>query len=234
MSFQSGLKILKIKKKQVLLLLLAVLASLGVLSYLARTNVYLSGDLAASQWVQSWRTPWIDRVMEGVTSLGQTGVAAIIVSSVVAPLILFRRVKEAVFLAAAAIAVSPMSWSMKALMQSPRPPASVVEVIDTHNGYGFPSGHAMLVVAFYGMLIILTAIHVRPIWLRVAAYTVFIGMILSTGLSRIYLGAHWLSDVYGGYLFGMVILLSLGLAYSRWLIGEEKEVDSLMTRESGQ
>ena len=215
-------------------MLLAVLASLGALSYLARTNGYFAGDLSASEWVQSWQTPWIDRVMEGVTSLGQTGAAAIIVSSVVAPLILFRRVKEAAFLAASAIAVSPISWSMKALIQSPRPPASVVEVFDTYNGYGFPSGHAILVVAFYGMLIFLTAIHVRLIWLRVVAYTAFIGMILSTGLSRIYLGAHWLSDVYGGYLFGMVILLSLGLAYSRWRIGGEKEVGSLMAGEPGE
>lgn len=215
-------------------MLLAVLVSLGVLSYLARTNVYLAGDMAASQWVHSWRTPWIDRVMEGVTSLGRTGAAAVVILSVLAPLILFRRVKEAVFLAAGAIAASPMSWTMKALMQSPRPSATVVEVLDTHNGYGFPSGHAILVVAFYGMLIFLTAIHVRLIWLRVAAYTAFIGMILSTGLSRIYLGAHWLSDVYGGYLFGLVILLSLGLAYSKWRVGGEKEVDSLMGREPGQ
>ena len=231
MSAQLGLKI---KQKHVLLLLLGVLASLGVLSYLARTNVYLAGDMAASQWVQSWRTPWIDRVMEGVTSLGRSGAAAIVVSSAVAPLLLFRRVKEAAFLAVSVIAVSPMSWSMKALMQSPRPPASVVEALDTQSGYGFPSGHAILAVAFYGMLIFLTAIHVRPIWLRVAACTAFIGMILATGLSRVYLGAHWLSDVYGGYLFGMVILLSLGLAYSRWRGGEEKEVDGLMAGEPGQ
>ena len=98
---------------------------------------------------------------------------------------------------------------LKEFYALPRPPG-----MDMLQGYAYPSGHATLATATYGFLAILLARDVRPPY-RLAIYIFASLLILLIAFSRLYLGAHWLTDVVGGVLLGLAWAALLGIAYRR-------------------
>ena len=92
----------------------------------------------------------------------------------------------------------------KFIVQRPRP--EVFRLID-ESGYSFPSGHSMCSMAFYGFLIYLIFTHVKNIKLKWASSIILALLILSIGLSRIYLGVHYVSDVIAGFIFSFAYLI---------------------------
>lgn len=76
----------------------------------------------------------------------------------------------------------------------------------TANGYSFPSGHSMIGLAFYGLLLYLlfrsVSSKVKKFWITFG----FVGLIIAIGVSRIYLGVHYASDVLAGFSFGIAWL----------------------------
>ena len=98
---------------------------------------------------------------------------------------------------------------LKQFYALPRPPG--IEILQ---GYAYPSGHATLATATYGFLAILLARDVRPAY-RLAIYSSASLLILLIAFSRLYLGAHWLTDVVGGMLLGLAWTALLGIAYRR-------------------
>jgi membrane-associated phospholipid phosphatase len=119
---------------------------------------------------------------------------------------------EAMFVIGTAFArgLNPL---LKALVDSPRPPPSVITVNEYASGLGFPSSHAMGVVLLFGALAHLAHRLIRPSRLRRFTLAAAGGAILITGFGRIYTGAHWSSDVLGGYLWGTIWLMVLITAY---------------------
>lgn len=86
-----------------------------------------------------------------------------------------------------------------------RPPVvDVLGAIDT--GYAFPSGHTLNGTVFYGLVIGLVLSWCRSAWARAAALGGGLTMALGIGLSRIYLGYHWLTDVLAGWSLAAVVL----------------------------
>jgi undecaprenyl-diphosphatase len=76
----------------------------------------------------------------------------------------------------------------------------------TLTSFGFPSGHTMGATLFYGVLALFVAQSVRAWWLRVLAWSLASVAVLLIGLSRIYLGAHYLTDVLGAFAVGLAWL----------------------------
>jgi membrane-associated phospholipid phosphatase len=100
---------------------------------------------------------------------------------------------------------------IKALVARPRPTADLVRVYDTPESHAFPSTTAFFATVFLGMVGYL-------IWRprrRVAIVTFGVLLLLSSGLSRVYVGAHWATDVLGGWLLGGAWLFVL-IALHRW------------------
>jgi len=98
---------------------------------------------------------------------------------------------------------------LKEFYALPRPPG-----MDMLQGYAYPSGHATLATATYGFLAILLARDVQPPY-RLGIYIFASLLILLIAFSRLYLGAHWLTDVVGGMLLGLAWAALLGIAYRR-------------------
>jgi len=103
--------------------------------------------------------------------------------------------------------------AIKFVVNLPRPTAALVQVFATEHGNGFPSGHALFAAVFLVFLAYLAATHLRRRGLRTLTFAVLLILILLTGVSRVYLGVHWPSDVLGGYLVGAVFLTVLILLY---------------------
>ena len=65
--------------------------------------------------------------------------------------------------------------------------------------YSFPSGHALISFCFYGLIAGMLSFHLKARWQRVLSWSIAVVLITLIGLSRIYLGVHWPSDVLAGY-----------------------------------
>lgn len=74
------------------------------------------------------------------------------------------------------------------------------------NGFSFPSGHAMVTMAFYGYLLYVVVKLVKRKWVRNSLIVLFVSIIFLVGLSRIYLGVHYVTDVLAGYSISLVYL----------------------------
>jgi undecaprenyl-diphosphatase len=178
------------------------IALFGVLCYFAHRFDYFPGDVRISQWLQGSRTAWLTTTMRFAPYivLGLVGLA------VVVRLICLRSWRALIFIASTVGAALIVSWPLKELVSRPRPTTNLVEVMVGTQGASFPSGHATFVTAACGFLFYLAPRLVKTpvvMWLLRALLIV---IILAVGASRIYLGAHWASDVVGGlYLSGLLL-----------------------------
>jgi undecaprenyl-diphosphatase len=108
---------------------------------------------------------------------------------------------------------------IKLIIGRPRPTANLVEIMQVERSQSFPSGHVTFYLCYFGFLFFLAFAHLpRGSFARRAALTLCALPVLLIGFSRVYLGAHWPSDVLGAYLFGGLWLgLSLHI-YRKWKI----------------
>ena len=104
---------------------------------------------------------------------------------------------------------------VKRLIKRPRPTNELVTVVRVINEPSFPSGHVMHYTNFFGLLIYLLATNWRSGRLRNALITICTALIICIGPSRVYLGAHWPSDVMAGYLYGGLWFAGLMAFYLR-------------------
>jgi len=104
---------------------------------------------------------------------------------------------------------------VKDLIQRPRPAATLVHVLAKLTDYSFPSGHVMFYTGFYGFIVFLAFTLLKPSLKRTLLLAFFGFLVLLIGVSRIYVGEHWASDVLGAYLLGTLTLVAIVQLY-RW------------------
>ena len=189
---------------------LAGLAVMASLLALARVHDVFPGDQWVALELRQWRAGWLNLAIAVIymVALGSYVLPYLPVAIVV--LAAVRRWSDGLLLAAAGILPAVVNLGLKELSARPRPDAALALVEET--GYAFPSGHAVFAAAFYGALIYLLgqwdSFARRPALLW-AVRGVLALLILAVGASRVYLGAHWPSDVIGGFLFGGLCLAAL-------------------------
>lgn len=102
------------------------------------------------------------------------------------------------------VLVTVLNQGMKFILQRPRP--TEFRIIE-ETGYSFPSGHSMVSMAFYGLLIYIIYKHINNKYLKWILISLLSILILLIGFSRIYLGIHYVSDVCAGFLFSIAYLI---------------------------
>ncbi len=169
-------------------------------------------DLLVHQGLFGLRHPLADPVMAFLASLGDAEVLAPAVLAVFAWLWWRRRHAAAWHWLAAPAFALVLAWSLGYLLEMPRPPAALAAP-----GFGFPSATVTLATVVYGFFAVLIARELpgrRRVWPYVLA-----GLLVSLlGFARLYLGAHWLSDVLAGIFLGLLWTALLGLGYRRRLV----------------
>lgn len=179
----------------------------GAVLHLVVRPETLGVDLRVEHFFLTHRQHGVTSVVRVVTYLGS--VAVLIPLAVACALVLTYRRRGALplFTIAAALGgASALQIVVKKLVHEPRPPERFM--VGSYHGYGFPSGHVTQAVALYGAVAALYAVKAR--WpRRVAAWTGWVIVSVVVGFTRIYLGAHWLSDVLGGAALGSLWLFGV-------------------------
>jgi membrane protein DedA with SNARE-associated domain len=167
----------------------------------------LALDLAVHQAMLALRSPLADYPMAALASLGDWPVLAPACTLVLLYFIWRQRwMAAAHWLAALAFGLA-LTWLLGATVDVVRPPGA-------SSGFGFPSIAVTMSTIAFGFFAVLIA-REMPGRDRVWPYLVSGITVAVIGFARLYLGAHWLSDVVGGMLLGIVWLLVLGIAYRR-------------------
>lgn len=167
-------------------------------------------DTSIIELVRAFEEPAITDVAKGFTYIGSKGPIIVICLAVSVVLFFVLRLRrELLLFLAVGLGSEILNLLLKNLFRRIRPDINrLVEV----TGYSFPSGHSMAAFSLYGILTYLMWKHLSTAVRRITVLTLFSIMILFIGLSRIYLGVHYPSDVIGGYLASCSwLMLSIGL-----------------------
>jgi membrane-associated phospholipid phosphatase len=161
-------------------------------------------DRTVSLWVHAVDNPALDSIMKFISFVGAFPTLAW-VAVIVLTWCWFRKDRAAFVGLLGVVAVDEtLNRILKNIFDRPRP--TIFEEIATLHSYSFPSGHAMAAVANYGMMAVVVGRLVPP--LRKPVYGGAVILALWIGLSRIYLGVHWVTDVLAGYAAGGAILFA--------------------------
>ena len=107
------------------------------------------------------------------------------------------------------VIITALNQLLKNILQRPRP--TEYRIVN-ETGYSFPSGHSMISMAFYGFLIYLIYKNIKNKYLKFTLIGLLSFLIVSIGISRIYLGVHYTSDVLAGFLVSIsYLILYIGL-----------------------
>jgi len=183
-----------------------IAVSIIVLTIFVRNYPISHFDLNMTQEIQEQRAWDLTFLMKFISIFGEPVVAP--VSIIIASLFFFLtyRRREAWF-TLAVILPDLFNMLIKILIHRPRPTFENAKLFLSFNHSSFPSGHVVHYVVFFGFLLTVMIVdkNISLFWKYfVGILSAF--LILTVSISRIYLGAHWATDVIGGYLFGLVYL----------------------------
>ena len=185
-----------------------------MISLIARYTEFFPGDKSITRNLQSHRSPWLRRFMLGISEIGFPKIGVPLTFSIAGIFWALRFRLESIFILLASSS-NILNWIVKRLIKRPRPTRELVTVARVINEPSFPSGHVMHYVNFFGLLNYLLATNWRSGRLRNILLTISTALIILIGPSRVYLGAHWPSDVMAGYVYGGLWFGGLMAAYLR-------------------
>lgn len=185
-----------------LIIVLAALMVFGsLLSVIAHGQILELDVLAYRFFVLNLRSEFLTPIMEGITSLAAVPSVLIIIASIGA-LVEGKSPGWCVTLNVAGATI--LNLILKELIQRPRPDGFR---LISETGYSFPSGHSMVSMALFGIIIwLIWRYHKHDIF-RILWCALFAVLILAIGISRIYLGVHYASDVLAGFCVSLMWLI---------------------------
>ncbi|MEX0955942.1 MAG: phosphatase PAP2 family protein [Rhizobiaceae bacterium] len=145
--------------------------------------------------------PWLEETVTEITSLGGYPILVAVVAAVAGYLVVVRMFGPALYVVLSVSAGTLLSQVLKSLYDRPRP--DIVEHLVVAHTASFPSGHATMSAVVY---LTLAALIVRLVDdVRARVYVICVAVLVSVlvGMSRIYLGVHWPSDVAAGWALGV-------------------------------
>lgn len=200
------------------------LISLAILGYLAHQLPYFPGDIAVSLWLQKIDLSFFNPVMQAVSYISSLIPVIVIVILVAGGLLLSRKKPEAIFLVSLTSLTALANWLLKLLIGRPRPDSELIQILGESSGFSFPSGHTAYAVVFYGFIFYLVPRLTKQAAGRWALQPILILLVILTGASRIYLGAHWLSDTLASLLLGGLLLATTIALHHNYAKGNQRRL----------
>ena len=175
-------------------------------------------DKILASFIPTIRTESLTKIFTYITYFGTSQVVIAFLVAVTFILIINQKARYIIPLLISTIGASVSVYISKIAFHRPRPDIAIYY----EPSYSFPSGHATIAVALYGFVAYLIIHFLKSTKQKLTTIFFALIFILLIGISRIYLGEHYLSDVYSGYLLGTLWLI-IGIAITKVL--EEKNID---------
>jgi undecaprenyl-diphosphatase len=193
--------------------LLSTVIVFAFLAFLVKTIPSFQIDLQITQTIQSIDSPLFTRLMMAISWAGFSPNSMIVTVILAGVLYLYGLHWESIMTLVASLSSGATNQLIKNFIQRPRPAVDIVHVFSILDSYSFPSGHVMFYTIVFGFIWYLAYTLLKHSWKRTILLGFFGSLILLVGVSRIYLGQHWASDVLGAYLLGGLMLVGMVLLY---------------------
>ena len=207
-------KIKEITKKNCkwLVLFIALIGFLSLAEDVFHKEI-MNGDIIGYKIISTFLiSDFATPIAKFITNFGG---AIFLITLTVILFILIKNKKIGLSILTNLVVIAGLNQVIKRILQRPRP--TEYKIIE-ETGYSFPSGHSMVSMAFYGYLIYLIYKYVKNKyikWISIIALSILICFI---GISRIYLGVHYTSDVLGGFLLSISYLIIYVSVVNKFLI----------------
>ena len=189
-----------------LVLILAIIGIVEIIEDLFSQEPMIRADTAIHNFLQGLRSQPMDRLMVTITSIGDDPVILVSAAALVGTLLLlgaFWHALGAGFTIGTAAVLVPL---LKNFFRKPRP----LSIYEGAGAFSFPSGHTTLTTVVFGVMVVLLTRRLT-FGLRLLAYGLYALVIGLIGFSRVYLAAHWPTDVIGGFLIGIALVAVFAL-----------------------
>ncbi len=184
-----------------IILSISIVIVIGLIEDIFATELMKCDTIAYSIFIMYLRNPFLTAIMKFITTLG--GAPVLITISLIS-IVILKNKKIGICITGNLINITILNIVLKNTVQRPRPEG--YRLIN-ETGYSFPSGHSMVNTAFYGLIIYFIYKNVKNIALRNALCILLGILILLIGISRIYLGVHYASDVIAGLFISLAYLI---------------------------
>ena len=182
---------------------------IGILQDVLASEQITGADHRIAQLFIYFRDPEFVKIFSWITLLGKWPIIIGLALAVSVILLIWKKKDYLLYLWIALGLDELFNYLMKIIIRRPRPSNSVY----LKDSFSFPSGHAMISIVFYGFLSYLLIRHFKKWKQRASILFVWFILALAIGFSRLYLGVHYLSDVWAGYLLGFLILMTVITVY---------------------
>ena len=173
----------------------------------------MNGDIIGYKIISTFLiSDFTTPIAKFITNFG--GAIFLIILTVVL-VILIKNKKIGLSIFSNLVIITALNQLLKRVLQRPRP--TEYRIIE-ETGYSFPSGHSMVSMAFYGYLIYLIYKYVKNKYIKLISIVLLSLLICSIGISRIYLGVHYTSDVLGGFFISISYLVIYVSAVNKFLM----------------
>ena len=210
-------KIKEITKKNFkwLVLFIALIGFLALAEDVFNKEI-MNGDIIGYKIISTFLiSDFATPIAKFITNFGG---AIFLITLTVILVILIKNKKIGLSIFSNLVIITVLNQLLKRILQRPRP--TEFRIIE-ETGYSFPSGHSMVSMAFYGYLIYLIYKYVENKYVKWTSIVLLSILICTIGVSRIYLGVHYTSDVLGGFCISISYLIIYISAVNKFLIGKD-------------
>lgn len=162
-------------------------------------------DRNVTDFIISFRSPQLNKIFQFITDLGDVyGYLVLTALCAIGFYLRFKNWRYVLEMLFVMIVAGLSNLALKQVINRARPDAAHLVAVET---LSYPSGHAMGAIAFYGFLIYLFYNFKMNSLLKIVIILIFSFLILAIGISRVYLGVHYPSDIVGGFIAGFIWII---------------------------
>lgn len=192
-----------------LLLAIGILFFVGDLAEDIAEGQTIRFDSSVRDHIHQFASPTLTTVMQTASFLGSTLFLIFLGIIIVIIFFLLKRPRASVIFIITTVGSSILLAALKFAFKRARPEPFFNTLLPA--SYSFPSGHSLASFCFYGALAAIIVARVEKLWLKIIIWSLAIILIALIGISRIYLGVHYPSDVLAGYAVGFIWVMTIAI-----------------------
>ncbi len=190
----------------------------GVAKGIINSGIIVSADIRTENLLAVFRSAKLTKIFFWITALGKWQVVLIFAVATILILWVWRKRFYISPLLLSLVGGGAFTFIGKIIFHRARPETALY----LENSFSFPSGHATISVAFYGFIAYCLIRNIKKWKYKVNVFFAALVAILLIGFSRLYLGVHYASDIWGGYLAGAIWLI-IAISLSEYLLSRDKQ-----------